>query len=295
MMAAKFLPIGLALIMLGLGLSLTLADFARILRYPKPVIIGLIAQMFLLPAIALLLCRTFGLSPEYSIGMMILAASPGGVTANLFSHLAHGDVALNITLTAINSVLAAITLPLIVGFALTHFGAADNGIGLQFGKAIEVFAIVLVPVALGMAIRSRFPAFAARADKPIRIFSVLVLALIVVVAITQERENLMMSFSQLGGAMLAFNLLSLGIGYLIPTLVKLPKNQSVAIAMEIGLHNATLAIYIGMSVLGVYAYALPSAIYSIVMFLTAGAFTFGLSLKSRARAKSGILEKTAAT
>lgn len=274
MMAAKLLPIGLALIMLGLGLSLTLDDFRRILRYPKPVVIGLAAQMFLLPAIAFVLCGMFNLSAEYSIGMMILAASPGGVLANLFSHLARGDVALNITLTAVNSVLAAVTLPIIVGFALAHFGAAEQGIGLQFSKAIEVFAIVLVPVAIGMTIRRHRPAFAARADRPIRIFSVGVLVLLIIAAITQERENLMLSFSQLGGAMLAFNLLSLVVGYLIPYFVRLPKNQSIAISMEIGLHNATLAIYIGMSVLGVYAYALPSAIYSIVMFFTASIFAF---------------------
>lgn len=278
MIAAKLLPIALALIMLGLGLSLTLDDFRRIVRFPKPVLIGLVAQMFLLPGIAYALCGLFNLSPEYSIGVMILAASPGGVTANLFSHLAHGDVALNITLTAVNSVLAAFTLPLIVAFALAQFGQGGSGIGLQFGKAIEVFAIVLIPVAIGMAIRRQRPDIAARTDRPLRIFSIVVLALLVVGAIAQERENLMQSFSQLGGAMIAFNLLSLLIGYLIPRFVKLPENQAVAIAMEVGLHNSTLAIYIGLSVLGVYAYALPSAIYSIVMFFTAAAFTSLLNM-----------------
>ncbi|MBS1962688.1 MAG: bile acid:sodium symporter family protein [Bdellovibrionales bacterium] len=280
MTAAKFLPFGLALIMLGLGLTLTIEDFRRILRFPKPVLVGLFAQMFVLPAAAFGLCYLFGLSTEHSVGLMILAASPGGVLANLFSHLGHGDLALNVTLTAINSVLAAVTLPLMVAFALAHFEHSDQDIGLQYRKAIEVFTIVLVPVMIGMAVRRRNPALAIKADRPIRIFSVAVLFLIIVAAITQEWQRLLDCFSQLGGAMLAFNLLSLGVGYTIPRWLKLPKNQSVAIAMEIGLHNATLALYIGLSVLGNAAYALPSAIYSIVMFFTAAAFT-ALTGKSR--------------
>jgi BASS family bile acid:Na+ symporter len=269
--------------MLGLGLSLTPADFRRILRFPKPVFIGLLAQMLILPSIAYLLCGLFHLSPEYSVGLMILAASPGGVLANLFSHLGHGDLALNVTLTAVNSVLSAVTLPLIVGFALAHFTAADHGIGLQFGKAIEVFAIVLVPVGFGMTVRSKNPAFADRADRPIRIISVSVLVVLVLGALTQGRETLMMTFGQLGGVMLTFNLLSMAVGYFIAGAVRLPKNQSVAIAMEIGLHNATLAIYIGLSVLGQNAYALPAAIYSVVMFFTASAFTYGLGRASRSK------------
>jgi BASS family bile acid:Na+ symporter len=277
MIAAKLLPIGLALIMLGLGLSLTIADFQRVLRFPKAIAVGLFVQMLVLPTIAYVLCGLFKLSPEYSIGLMILSASPGGVLANLFSHLGRGEVALNVTLTAINSVLAAITLPLIVDFAIRHFGNTDHDIGLQYGKAIEVFAIVLVPVAIGMAIRRKNPGFADRADRPIRIFSVSVLVVLVFTAILSERQTLMLTFSQLGGVMLVFNVLSMAIGYLVPTFVRISRAQSVAIALEIGLHNATLALYISLSVLGVTAYALPTAIYSVLMFFTASAFTYTLS------------------
>ncbi len=286
MIAAKLLPIGLALIMLGLGLSLTFADFQRVLRYPKAVVVGLLVQILILPTLAFVLCNAFRLSPEYSIGLMILSASPGGVLANLFSHLGNGEVALNITLTAINSVLAAVTLPLIVDFAIRHFGNADQNIGLQYGKAIEVFAIVLVPVAIGMAVRRKNPDFAARADRPIRIFSVVVLVVLVFAAILTERQTLMLTFSQLGGVMLVFNVLSMAIGYLVPKVVRISRAQSVAIALEIGLHNATLALYISLSILGVTAYALPTAIYSILMFFTATAFTYGLSQKRSLKRES---------
>ncbi len=281
MLAAKFLPLGLAFIMFGLGLTLRWADFRRILSFPKPVLVGLAAQMLVLPGVAFFLCKLFGLSSEFSIGMMILAASPGGVTANIFSHLAHGDVALNITLTAINSVLAAVTLPLIVGLSISYFAESDRTIGLQFSKAVEVFAIVLVPVVIGMLVRGKKPDFAAKMDRPVRGFSIVFLVVLIVAAVFQERDSLATSFGQLGGAVLAFNLLSMGAGYLLPRMLNLPRNQAVAISMEVGLHNGTLAIYIALSVLGIYAYAMPAAIYSIVMFVTAGLFTFGLNAAQR--------------
>src|SRR5215213_9587701 len=149
------LPVALGVIMLGLGLSLTLADFKRIIVYPRAVAIGLACQMLILPAICLGIAHTFHLGPALAVGLMLLAASPGGATANLFSHLAKGDVALNITLTAVNSVLSLLTLPLIVNFSLAHFLGAGRAIPLQFEKMVQVFAIVLVPVSIGMLVRAR--------------------------------------------------------------------------------------------------------------------------------------------
>ncbi|GMU52039.1 MAG: Na+-dependent transporter [Candidatus Xenobia bacterium] len=283
MLAAKFLPLGLAFIMFGLGLSLTRADFLRILKVPRPVIIGLLTQMLLLPLFALGICKLFGLSNEFSIGMMILAASPGGVTANIYSHLARGDVALNITLTAVNSVLAAVSLPLIVGLSIAHFAGAEQQVGFQFKKAIEVFAIVLVPVIIGMVVKARKPDFADRMDRPIRVFSILLLVVLIVAAIAQEREKMLASMAQLGGAVLLFNLLSLAVGYLLPLLIKLPRNQAIAISMEVGIHNGTLAIYMALSVLNVYAYAMPAALYSVLMFFTAGLFTMALNARRPAK------------
>ena len=151
-LARVLLPVALGIIMLGLGLTLTLDDFKRVARVPKAVIVGLACQMLLLPAACLGIAHLFQLAPELAVGLMLLAASPGGATANLFSHLARGDVALNITLTAVNSLLSLVTLPFIVNFSLEHFIGAGKAIPLQFDKVIQVFAIVLVPVTIGMEI-----------------------------------------------------------------------------------------------------------------------------------------------
>lgn len=161
------LPIALAIIMFGLGLSLTVDDFRRVARTPKAVVVALVLQVLVLPAIAFGLVSAFDVDPLLAVGVMLLAASPGGTTANLFSHLFRGDVALNVTLTAINYVLAAVSIPVITNLAIDHFDA-EGELGLQLGKVVQVIAIVLVPVAIGMVVRSRDAGFAARADKPVR-------------------------------------------------------------------------------------------------------------------------------
>ncbi len=276
----KFLPLSLAIIMFGFGLTLTPADFKRIYQYPKSVFLGLFCQMVLLPLLAYGICKAFDLSPEISIGVMILAASPGGITANLFSHLAHGDIALNLTLTAINSVLAAFTLPLLVNLAFSLFAGQEQNIGLQFGKTLEVFAIVLIPVVIGMVINNKKPRFSAMMDKPVRIFSMLVLVIIIAGAVIQERERLSSSFGQIGLAMLIFNLGSMFIGFMVPKLSKLSNKEATAISMEVGIHNGTLAIYIAVALLGSFSLALPAAVYSVIMFFTAALFSFYLSKKN---------------
>lgn len=276
----KLLPLSLAIIMFGFGLTLTPADFKRIAKYPKSVFLGLFCQMVLLPLLAYVVCKAFNLSSEISIGVMILAASPGGITANLFSHLAHGDIALNLTLTAINSVLAAFSLPLLVNLAYNIFAGQEQNIGLQFSKTIEVFAIVLIPVAIGMFIKNKKPAFSTMMDKPVRIFSMLVLLVIVVGAVAKEKERLSESFAQIGIAMLVFNLGSMLIGFLVPKILKLSNKEATAISMEVGIHNSTLAIYVAVALLESFALALPAAVYSIIMFFTAALFSFYLSKKN---------------
>lgn len=276
----KLLPLSLAIIMFGFGLTLTTADFKRIAKYPKSVFLGLFCQMVLLPILAYLVCKIFNLSGEISIGVMILAASPGGITANLFSHLAHGDIALNLTLTAINSVLAAFSLPLLVNLAFNIFAGQEQNIGLQFSKTIEVFAIVLIPVAIGMFMKHKKPAFSAMMDKPVRIFSMLVLLVIVVGAVAKEKDQMASSFAQIGVAMLVFNLGSMLIGYLIPRVLKLSNKEATAISMEVGIHNSTLAFYVAVALLNSFALALPAAVYSIIMFFTAALFSFYLSKKN---------------
>ena len=266
------LPLALGIIMLGLGLGLTGEDFRRVARYPRAVLIGLGLQTLLLPWVAFALALGFRLSPELAVGLMLLAASPGGATANIYSHLARGDVALNITLTAINSVLCLLTLPLILNLALEHFLGAGQYVPPPTMKVIEVAVIIVLPVLLGMLVRARAPAFAARAEKPFRLLSVVVLALLIVAALGKEWQTLAASLAAVGLACLLFNLASMAVGYAAPLALRLPRRQATAIAMEIGIHNGTLAIFIALNVLGNATMSIPAAVYSLLMFVTAAVF-----------------------
>ncbi len=261
------LPIALAVIMFGLGLALTVDDFRRIGREPKPVFIALAAQVLVLPLLCFGLVVWFDLVPLLAVGMMLLAASPGGTTANLFSHLFRGDVALNISLTAVNSVLAVVTLPIVVNVAVAYFdppGAEE--IGLQVGKTLQVFAIVLIPVAIGMLVRARRPDFAARADKPVRIASAVVLALVIIGAMLAERENLVEYLADIGLLSVLFCLSSLTLGYVLPRSAGVGERQALSSAFEVGIHNSTLAIAVAVSVLGNETLAVPAAVYGVLMF-----------------------------
>ena len=280
--AEVLLPLALGIIMLGLGLSLTVQDFLRVARIPLAVLVGLFCQMLLLPAVCYGVAVLFRLPPELAVGLMLLSASPGGATANLFSHLAKGDVALNITLTATNSLLSLFTLPFIVSFSLRAFMASDQQIPIQPQKVIQVFAIVLVPVIIGMVIRRVREPWALRADKPVRIASAIFLALIVIASIGKEGAKVGGYIQQIGLAALVFNLLSLSVGYFVPLAVKLPRKQAVAIGMEIGIHNATLAIAIANNVLGNATMAVPPAVYGVLMFGTAAGFSFLMSRRNAA-------------
>ncbi len=273
-LSTTLLPIALGIIMLGLGLALSIDDFKSVIKYPKAVAIALICQMVLLPAICFFVAKIFGLEPALAVGLMLLAASPGGATANLYSHLSDGDVALNITLTAVNSVLTLFTLPLVVNFSLDYFMTTDQYVPMQFSKVAEVFAIVLVPVMLGMLIKSRLPAFATKMDKPVKILSAVFLILIIIAAVYRERVILTAHFGTIGFPVLVFNLLSMGLGYYLPQVWRVEKKQAVAIGMEIGIHNGTLAIFIALSVLNNSIMSVPAALYSILMFFTAALFGY---------------------
>jgi BASS family bile acid:Na+ symporter len=275
------LPLAISIIMMGLGLTLTPDDFRRVVVYPKAVLIGLICQMLILPLICFLIAKSFGLSPELAVGLMLLSAVPGGATANLYSHLAKGDVALNVTLTAVNSVLALFTLPFIINFAISYFMQSDQVVPMQFSKVIDVCVIVLIPVSIGMLIRSKFPAFTLKLDKPVKILSALFLVLIIVMAVLKEKNNIVRYFEEVGLAALTFNLLSMATGYFVPLLFRIGKKQAVAIGMEIGIHNGTLAIYIALTVIGNSSMSIPPAIYSLIMFFTAAAFGFIVNSKNK--------------
>ncbi|MFM7661815.1 MAG: bile acid:sodium symporter family protein [Bacteroidota bacterium] len=276
----SILPLALGIIMLGLGLSLTIVDFKRVVKYPKAIFIGLFCQMVILPFVCFGIAKIFDLGPELAVGLMLLSASPGGPTANLFSHLSKGDVALNITLTALNSILTLVTLPLIVELSLSEF-MTNKEIAMPANKIIEVFLIVLVPVSIGMLVNARAEGFARKLDKPVKILSALFLVLVIVGAILKEKAHIGEYFQQIGLAALVFNILSLLVGFFVPLLFKVEKKQAIAVGMEIGIHNGTLAIFIALNILKNNAMSIPPAIYSLIMFFTAALFGFLVNKISR--------------
>jgi BASS family bile acid:Na+ symporter len=259
------LPIALALVMFGLGLGLTSDDFRRVAKHPKAVAVALACQLVLLPLVCFGLVVLADLPALLGIGMMLLAASPGGTTANLFSHLFRGDVALNITLTAVNSVISVVTLPIVTGIAIAYYDRGDS-VSVPFTEVVKVFAIVLVPVVIGMFVRNKEPGFAARMDRPVRIGSAAVLAILVLGILIDERDNVGGYLADVGLVAAAFCAISLVVGYLVPRAVGVVEDQAIACSMEIGVHNGTLAIFIAVEVLEAVTISVPAAVYSLVMF-----------------------------
>jgi len=268
------LPCALAVIMFGLGLSLTADDFRRVRRHPRAVSLALLCQIAILPAVALGLVHAFGLRPDLAVGFMLLAAAPGGPMANLFSHLFKGDLALNITLTAINSVASLVTLPLITNFAIHHFMDGSGSIGVQLSKLGQAFAVVLVPVAAGMFTRRRSPRFADRMDRPVRTTSSAFLGLVIVLAIVQERAHVADYIAAVGLISVLFAAISIAVGYAVPRLAGVPAPQSIACGYEIGIHNSAMAMLIAVTVLGSTAMAVPASVYVLAVWPPALAFGF---------------------
>jgi len=277
------LPIALGLIMFGLGLSLGVDDFRRVARHPKVVVVALGCQLLLLPLVCFGIVTVFDLDPLLAVGLMLLAASPGGTSANLFSHLFRGDVALNVTLTAVNSVISIVSLPLITNLAIDYYDL-DDTVGLQLGKVLEVFAIVLVPVAIGMLVRAKAHAWAERMDRPVRIGSAVILAILVVGILLDQRENVGGYLADVGLAAAAFCAISLVTGYAVPRAAGVRDDQAIACSMEIGVHNGTLAIYVAVEVLDSTEISVPAAVYSIIMFVFAAAWGSYVSRRVRAAA-----------
>jgi BASS family bile acid:Na+ symporter len=233
------------------------------------------------------------LPPVLAVGMLLLAASPGGTTANLYSHLFRGDVALNISLTAINSVLAVFTLPLITNLAIAYFLPGDDSLGLQLAKVVEVFIIVLGPVVLGMLARWWRPSFADRMDRPVRIASVVILVVVIAGAIASNLELLLENAGRLAGVTVVFCVLSLTVGYMVPRLLRVDRRQSIASSFEIGIHNATLAIVIAQTVIGSVEMSLPAAVYGVLMFFVALAFGFLIRGRGAGTSAGGATDATA--
>lgn len=275
-----FLPLSLAIIMLGMGLGLTWNDFARMVRYPKSVAAGLINQLILLPIVGLLVVSIVPISPELAVGMMVLAACPGGVTSNLITHLSRGNTALSITLTAITSVITIFTIPFIVNFSLGYFMGQEANIRLPVGKTmIQIFGVTLVPVAIGMIIRRRAPVFAAKADRPVRIFSAVIFALIVIAAILKEREGLPEYFRTGGLAALLLNVSTMSLGWVAGLITRIPYEDRVSVTIESGIQNGTLGIMITATLLENPAMTVAPALYSLIMFMTGAVLIFAFTRK----------------
>lgn len=273
------LPIPLAVIMFGLGLSLTTADFRRVQQSPRPVLIALVCQLLILPVVAWGLVFLFDLSPLVAVGFMLLAASPGGTTANLYSHLFRGDVALNRTLTAINTIISFVSLPLIAAWAIGHFLDDSNTLGLQFNRLVLIYAIVLVPIVLGMVVRRRSPELADRLDRPVRTASGVMLIFVVIGCLYTEKDNISGYLAEVGLAAAVFCIISLSVGYFVPRRVSLTEDQAVACGFEIGIRNSILSIAMALTVIGSAPMAVPSAVYGVLMF-PIGA-VFGLIVRNR--------------
>jgi bile acid:Na+ symporter, BASS family len=271
-----FLPLALAVIMVGLGLHLGIADFRRVLAMPRAVVVALLIQVLALPPVAFLLAHAFDLPGQLGLGMVLLAISPGGITANLFSHLTRGDIALNVSLTAINSLVALLTIPLWTALAMHTFLGSEGSVPPPTRKVVEVAVFVIVPVLLGMSVRHWRPALAAAAERPIRVMSSLVLGGLIVLTVASEWPLFLKYAPVVGLACIAFNLISLGSGYGAAKLARLPRPQAIAISYEIGIHNSTLSMFIALQVLSMPEAAIASAIYSLVMYVTASLFAIWL-------------------
>jgi BASS family bile acid:Na+ symporter len=276
------LPLALAIIMFGLGLDLTVDDFKRVGRTPKAVAVALGCQILLLPAICFGLVVLFDLPALLGIGMLLLAASPGGTTANLFSHLFRGDVALNITLTAINTVIAVVTLPLITGLAIAYYDRQDD-VAMPLVEIVKVFALILLPVGIGMVVNARARGFARRMDKPVRIGSAVILAVLVLGILLDQRENVGDYLADVGLIAAVFCATSLVVGYVVPKAAGVTGPQAIASSMEVGVHNATLAIFVAVEVLDEVEISVPAAVYSLVMFLFAALWGAWVSKRVGAR------------
>lgn len=270
-----FLPISLFLIMLGLGLTLVVDDFRRLFQFPKATLLGLGLQMLLLPIIGFGIASVFPLSPELAVGVMVLAACPGGATSNLFTYLSRGDTALSVTLTAISSFLSVLTIPLIIGFSMRWFLEGDASITPPIGMMIgQIVLITILPVSIGMVIRARAPGFADSASRPMKILSSVLLAIIVLGLIASQRNEIPGFFRQAGPAALALNAIMLTVGFFGAQLARLNLPQRIAISIETGLQNGTLGIAIAAGLLNSPQMAIVPAIYSLIMFATGAVAIF---------------------
>jgi BASS family bile acid:Na+ symporter len=266
-----FLPLGLILIMFGMGLGLTAGDFKRVVFSPKAKLLGLAMQLLALPAIAFALATVFRLPGDLATGLMLVAACPGGPTSNIISHLSRGDTALSVTLTAFSSVITVFTIPLVAGASMAHFLGDAAVIRLPFGKTlVQLMAVTVIPVALGMTVHGRCPGFSRRMAKPVNVISLVFLGLIILAAVLKEKE-LGKQIAAAGPAVVVLNLAGMALGFGAAALFRLPRPQRITISIEVGIQNATLALAIALGILESPRLAIPAVVYGLFMFATGAA------------------------
>ncbi|QBF83008.1 bile acid:sodium symporter family protein [Shewanella maritima] len=263
------LPAAIAMIMFGMGLGLTLADFSRVLRWPKAVALGLSGQMLLLPALAFSLCLLLELSAEMAVGLMILSACPGGTMSNVISQLARANLALSITLTSFSTLICLITTPLLISWSSKYFlGQAQPQFSLV-DVTLGLCAITLLPIALGMLVNHYFPNVSRKGEPLFRRFSALFMGLMIIAVLWQERQILAQSFKDMFLACLLLNLGSVALGLLLGRIFKLSRTDGVTLAIEVGIQNATLAMLIAMTFLNQPQLAIAAGVYGLTMYVGA--------------------------
>ena len=271
------LGVSIAIIMLGMGLSLTISDFKLISENPKGVLIGLFNQLILLPIIAYLLVFVFNLNGSLAVGLMLIAACPGGATSNLITNLAKGDLGLSVTLTAFSSMITVFTIPLIVNFSLGNFMGEEGEISLSFLDSFkQIVLLTVVPVVIGMFIRTRSVQFADKMEKPVKIASAVLMAIIIAGAVAKNKDVLAAAIPTIGPAVIALNIITMVIGFFIGNVLNLDLRQKICISIESGIQNGTLALFVGsLGVMANYSeILLAPALYSILMFFTGAIFAY---------------------
>lgn len=272
------LPIVLFIIMLGMGLSLRLLDFTQVFKAPKAVVLGLTSQLVMLPILGLLVITVFQLQGELAVGLLIITLCPGGTTSNMISYLARGDVALSIGLTAIVSVLTPFTIPLFAGFGISYFMGDAQIFELPLiSTIIQLLVITIVPVAIGMFIHYKKPAWSARLEKPMKILSVVFLVLIILGIVLKNKESMVGFFVDAGVATLVLNILAIATGFGIAIFFRLSRAQAITLGIEVGIQNGTVALLIAGTILQNPVMTIPAVTYSLLMFVTGGVFGWMVS------------------
>ncbi len=273
-LTAALLSAAIAVIMCNLGMTLTAADFRQVIVAPRGVAVGMLGMVLLVPLLAMATAKLFHLSPELAVGLVLVGASPAGMMANMYTHLSRGDTALSITMTALSSLGAIVTMPVFIAASAAYFGAGEIGGASMLGVVARVFAITIVPVWVGMELRRRRPDWVDAVFARVRATSLVLFGLVVLGAIATEYDTVAENLVAVGAAALAFNLAAMASGFAISKLSHLPDGQATAISLELGIHNAAVAIAVGASL--ATELTIPAAVYATFMVISGAGFAWAM-------------------